>query len=29
MGDEPLRNGVTDWGRKQILKANAKKKAFD
>ena len=28
-GDEPLRNGVTDWGRKQILKANAKKKAFD
>ena len=25
----PLRNSVTDWKPKQILKANTKKKAFD
>ena len=28
-GVAPLRNGVTDWWRKQIIKANTKKKAFD
>ena len=28
-GDIPLRDGVTDWWRKQILKANTKKKASD
>ena len=28
-GGTPLRNGLTDWWRTQILKANTKKKAFD
>ena len=28
-GDIPLADGVTDCWRKQILKANKKKKAFD
>ena len=29
VGVAPLRNGVTNWWRKQILKANTKKEAFE